>query len=260
MIDYLETIRTESARFLERIIRLPMTEPVPSCPGWSISDLAWHLTEVQHFWASIVDGGLSDPGEVPDLERPADADLPALFAEKSALLVTALERREPETPCWTWHDDGNDVGWVRRRQAHEVLIHRVDAELAGGEPSPIDPALATDGVDEVLRVMLDAADLPEWATYESDGATAVIEVDAGPVSWAVELGRMRGTSPNTGNVYDDPVVRLRSGVDTPTAVLRGPAAALDLWLWGRGPLDAVTVSGDGAVVERIRQAAVAGTQ
>ena len=46
-----------------------------------------------------------------------------------------------------------DLGWVRRRQGHEALIHRVDAEQAAGLASSIDPGLAEDGIEtDYLRV------------------------------------------------------------------------------------------------------------
>jgi hypothetical protein len=37
---------------------------------------------------------------------------------------------DPET-VWTWSQN-RSVGFVRRRQAHEALIHRRDAELVVG--------------------------------------------------------------------------------------------------------------------------------
>ncbi len=260
MLDYLDAIRRESARFLELAHELPADSTVPSCPDWTGSDLVWHLTEVQHFWAGIVDGLLDDPDAVSPLDRPSDGALPALFAEESRRLVAALERRNEADGCWSWHDGGHSVGWVRRRQAHEALIHRIDAELAAGSAFTVDPELAADGVDEILRVMLDAAGLPEWTTRELDGATAVIEVDGGAASWAMALGRFHGTSPNTGNTYDDPALWLVESVGRPTATLRGSGTDIDLWLWGRGSADGIEVEGDPAVVDRIRIIAAEGTQ
>ena len=39
---------------------------------------------------------------------------------------------------------------------------------------------AADGVDEILRVHLDVEPLPDWATYEPDGATAIIDIERRP--------------------------------------------------------------------------------
>ena len=50
MLDYLSVIRSESAAFRGLIGHAPMDGDVPTCPGWTVADLTWHLTEVQHFW------------------------------------------------------------------------------------------------------------------------------------------------------------------------------------------------------------------
>ena len=62
------------------------------------------------------------------------------------------------------------ASWARR-QAHEHLVHRMDLEAAAGVPhAPVDTALADDGVDELLTVIL-----PRWAHTEpltsADAAT-----------------------------------------------------------------------------------------
>ena len=225
-----------------------------------MADLAWHLTEVQHFWAAIADGLLQDPDSVPQLDRPGDDALPALFDRRSDFLVEALSRRNPEDECWSWHALGHSVGWIRRRQAHEALIHRVDAELAADRSFDVDPALAADGVDEVLRAMLDLDNLPEWALYEPDGSTATIEPDDGSASWPLNMGRFKGTSPTSGNTYNLPALMLLDALEDPKALLRGSAVDLDLWLWGRGSLDPITVEGDRAIADQLRATAADSTQ
>ena len=41
-----------------------------------------------------------------------------------------------------------------RRQAHEINVHRRDAELAAGlEPAAMDPELASDGIDEYFELV-----------------------------------------------------------------------------------------------------------
>jgi hypothetical protein len=42
------------------------------------------------------------------------------------------------------------LGLFLRRQAHEALIHRLDAELTMGERTPMDADINADGVDEAL--------------------------------------------------------------------------------------------------------------
>ena len=259
MIDYHAAIRSESARFAALVGDTEIATPVPSCPGWSVADLTWHLLEVQYFWASIVADLLEAPDTVAELSRQADTDLPAQFDAQTNRLLDALQSHDITDKCWSWHTEGHSVGWVLRRQAHEALIHRIDAELAHGSAFAVDTELATDGVDEVLNVMVDASDIPDWSSFTPDGSTAAIVADEGR-SWTVRTGHFRGTSPQTGNTYDDPALLIASDIEHPTTVVRGSSVDLDLWLWGRGSSGALRIEGDANVAAMIRSAAIAGTQ
>ena len=44
-------------------------------------------------------------------------------------------------------------GPVARRAAHELAIHRYDAELAAGTPSPVEGELAVDGIEEIFAMI-----------------------------------------------------------------------------------------------------------
>ena len=68
-------------------------------------------------------------------------------------------RRRPAEEAWTWSDD-HTVGFILRRQAHEALVHRLDAEQAAGRGHELDAALAADGVHECLDVMYGG--MPPW--------------------------------------------------------------------------------------------------
>ena len=62
----------------------------------------------------------------------------------------AASRADPADEAWHWSSD-HPVGASIRRQAHEALIHRLDAEeTARARSPPLDPALAADGVVEAL--------------------------------------------------------------------------------------------------------------
>ena len=258
MIDYIAAIAAESDRFSELIREVDQETPVPPCPDWSLQDLAWHLTEVQYFWASIAEDLLTSSDAVQELRRPSHAEIPALFDAQSKRLIAALAAHEPDTGCWSWHDAGHNIGWLRRRQAHEALIHRIDAELAAGQLTDIDHDLAADGIDEILTVMLDARAIPAWASFNADGRTATIKVDGGR-TWSMLLGRFTGTSPNTGNSYDDPALVLAPVDRPPTVAVRGTAPELDMWLWGRGPVDPLSIQGNTTAAADIRAAAACGT-
>ena len=262
-MDVVEAIRAESVRFGDLVRGLAPVAPVPSCPGWTVADLSYHLAEVQDQWARIVEGAEGD--DIVSLPRPADADLPAAFDTASTRLVDALREADPGTPCWSWHPQGHSVGWVLRRQAHEALIHRVDAELAAGRtPAPPSQAgLAADGVDEVLTVMLDG--IPEWGTFTPDGRLVRIRGEESLVvaDLTFRLGRFRGTGPESGTQWDLTAAQstdVGGGVDQAPGIA-GPAWGLDLWLWGRGALPAdVVTDADPALVEAFRQVVADSTQ
>jgi uncharacterized protein (TIGR03083 family) len=254
-LDYLAHLAHDSDRFADVLLEADPMQPVPSCPDWTTVDLFWHLTEVQWFWGAVVRERVDDPSalQTPRPERPSDlGSLGHLYATVSAALEDTLSALPPETPVWTWADD-KTVGFVRRRQAHEALIHRVDAELATGKVTEIDPALATDGIDEVLRIMY--GDVPDWAAFDGDGATVRIETSDTGAAWTVALGRFTGTDPDDGQPYDETGLLVDAGPGSggaPSALVRGTAADLDCWLWNRLAADRVDRSGDEEVLARLQ--------
>src|SRR5215469_6263772 len=139
-LDFLDHLARESARFAEAITAAPPGATVPSCPGWNADDLLWHLGEVQWLWGMVVRERVTgDRAETLKPPRPADrAGLAAFYDCASHGLADILAATPPDTPAWTWSED-QTVGFIRRRQAHEALIHRVDAELTAGRRTPMDP-------------------------------------------------------------------------------------------------------------------------
>ena len=244
-MDFLEHTRVESRRFLEAVRDADLAGRVPSCPDWNVADLVWHLSEVQWFWSRIVGELRLDP-KFPDLERPADGELITLFSENAGQLLDALGRQADDAPCWSWMGGQQDVGWVTRRQAHEALIHRADAELAIGRVPVLDADLATDGVNEFIDVFVDG--FPEWATFTPSGRTIDLIYPEGRA--ALELGRFQGTSPS-GKDYDMDAFR-RAEPGNGEVTVTADASSMDLWLWNRG--EAVEITGDESLVERLKAA------
>jgi uncharacterized protein (TIGR03083 family) len=252
---YVDVIADETARFLAAVRHGDLDRVVPSTPDWTVGDLTWHLAEVQWFWGAIVADLLEDVEDLVEPERPDDTQVVARLARWNGALVAALRTRAPGDGCWSWHEDGHTVGWVARRQAHEALIHRVDAELGVGTPvAPATPALAADGVDELFGVMLGP---PSWGAFTPEATAVHVEATDTGDAWTLRFGRFTGTSPNTGTAYDDEVLRLDGEADASdvVATVRGTAWDLDRWLWGRGPADPLRREGDVASVHRLRSLA-----
>jgi uncharacterized protein (TIGR03083 family) len=254
--DYLDHLARESVRFRAVLAGAADDARVPSCPDWDAVDLHWHLAEVQWFWGEVVRRGIRETAEAEKLERerPADrAAVEAAYDEASRGLGDVLATNPPETEVWTWAPE-QTVGFIRRRQAHEALIHRVDAELTTGDRTPLDPALSSDGVDEVLRVM--CAD-PGWGTFTPalEQTVRFVATDTG-ASWVVTLGRFSGTDPDDGSEsVDEGDLRAAPTDDgaATAATVRGAAADLDCWLWNREPLGELELTGDAAVLAALER-------
>ncbi|KGM14014.1 maleylpyruvate isomerase N-terminal domain-containing protein [Cellulomonas bogoriensis] len=257
--SYLAHIREDSERFIEALARTPGATPVPSCPGWTADDLTWHLAEVQHFWARVVAGDAPDEVRPPD--RSAGLEPAEALARAGTELLTVLHEKDPQAPCWSWFPGGGTVAWVARRQAHEALVHRADAQLTAGlEVAPPAVELAVDGVDEALRVIGAGAGAGAGtgAPFVADGTTVRLVCSNAPQEWTVALGTA-GEGPDAPATL---AVLAEDDGGPDTATVTGPAWELDLWLWGRATGEQptaghptaghLTTVGDTAAADRVR--------
>jgi uncharacterized protein (TIGR03083 family) len=208
---------------------------VPSCPGWDVAELLRHLGVVERTVTAWIRAGRR-PRSTPS--APADGDVRAWFADGWRGLQEALDSGPPDAPAATWCPWDASLGFWRRRQAHEHLVHAIDVAQALGVAEPEVPdAVALDGVDEVLRLWL-GTQLGRAVGGRGD----VIRVVGGERWWTV------GLHAHLVEVHDRPV--------EPEALVRAEPAVLYRWLWGRLP-DAVLDSmlhteGDPDVVAELR--------
>jgi uncharacterized protein (TIGR03083 family) len=252
-LDYLGHLARESARFREILRDAPPDAQVPTCPDWDADDLLWHLGRVQWFWASVVRERVTLDEDAERLEAIRPDDRVALwdfFDRSSAELLDALASTPSDTRVWTWSDD-HTVRFILRRQAHEALIHRVDAELTVGRRTPLDRHLAADGVDEALSVMYGGQ--PSWGQFrpEEGRQVRIVSTDTGD-SWRVALGRFAGADPEGAEVdeADLRVVPDIAGAPAP-ATVAGAAGDLDCWLWHRPTSGGIERSGDAGVLDAL---------
>lgn len=249
-LDYVAHLILESARFGEAIAAAPPQARVPSCPDWTADDLLWHLAWVQSWWATIVRDSVTGPDARQLLpERPPGRpELLTFYEQASRDLREVLSTLTADTPAWTWSDD-HTVGFIRRKQAHEALIHRIDAEITAGNRTAMDPRLSADGVDEVLRVMYSG--VPEWGNFAADESrTLRIQATDTGDPWLITLGRFTGIDPDDGTSYNEPdfhVADSDSGQPA-SAHISGSAADLDCWLWHRPPAAPTVRTGNGDVL------------
>ncbi len=251
---YLQHIRDESARFRAALVSSDPAARVPSCPDWDATDLMWHLgAGVQGFWADVIEQRPEGPAEGrSDPERPAAfEEALTRFDLDHGRLVAALEGADPADPAWTWSTE-QTVGFTFRRQAHEALIHRVDAEQTAGTPvEALDQALSADGVDETLAVMFGGC--PPWGIFTPLPQHVRIDLTDAGVSLWVQLGKFTGTHPANGKTYDEDDIQVVAdpGVN-PEAIAQSTAEVMNLWLWDRGDDSKIRVTGDRAIYDRFR--------
>jgi uncharacterized protein (TIGR03083 family) len=202
--------------------------PVPTCPDWSVKDLIVHLGDVYCFWQAQLEAATPDVRCEPgSWGVPAQTDVMEWFESASACLVASLSERDPEQPCWNWSSADLTAAWVARRMALESAVHRYDAEVSIGHGSPIERALAIDGIEERIGIHL-AIDVRE-APRASLGGVLCLACSDDAAAWTVEVGNGR--------------LRWREGRAPADAVLVGPASDLCLYCWNRKPLEALEHTG-----------------
>ncbi|WP_336213576.1 maleylpyruvate isomerase family mycothiol-dependent enzyme [Nonomuraea sp. LPB2021202275-12-8] len=240
MTDYFVLVEAETARLAELASAIAPETPVPTCPGWTFADLITHVGTMhrwvthmvstrnqQPIWSRQVPNGLAD-GESGDQKW--------LAAGMTEMLGT-LRATDPDTAMWTWGPSGR-ASWWPRRMAHELVVHRADAELALGREPLLGTAVAADGIEEFLENLPAAF----WVTrhlaeLDVAGATFHLHATDGPGEWTFAQGSDGGISWERGHVKGDVAVR-------------APAGELLLMLYGRRSPDGLTVHGDRALLER----------
>jgi uncharacterized protein (TIGR03083 family) len=208
---------------------------VPTCPDWDVAELVTHSALTWGWAADIVaTGERAEYGQAPD-DRSETALL-GWARGQGDRLQAVLADADPDTNCWTFGLPRARRFWFRRT-ALETVLHAYDAQLASGQPQPIDPEVATDGIDEYLTVMV-----PRWVGRHPegwDGQSIHLHRTDGDGEWSLRLGPGGEVQAERSHAKGD-------------VALRGPAEALWLWCTNRAALDRldVEVFGDRGLTDR----------
>jgi uncharacterized protein (TIGR03083 family) len=247
---YLEALTAQSVLFVEALVGADLQQRVPTCPEWTIYQLAGHLGQAHRRATAIVARralNWPDPGELNVAVAPKDPDgLGSWLRAGAGELVDAIRAAGPQTPVWSWTDD-HSVGFWARRMAHETAVHRADAELALGREFALEADLAADAISEWLGLLSSPQAIdyrPELAALRGEGQILhlhstdpglgeagewiVRRTPSGPV-W--EHGHAKGDVAVRGPVVDLLLVLVRrvSPAEAPITVL-GDASVLEHWL------------------------------
>jgi uncharacterized protein (TIGR03083 family) len=243
--EHIAALRREGELMAEALERSPEWDaPVPTCPGWTVRELAHHVGRV-HRWAALVVGQrLATRPEEETAGRawgtmPGDADVAAWVRSGHAAVVQTLERAPADLDCWAFLPASSPRAFWARRQAHETAIHRADAQAAIGDIDGVGTAFAVDGIDELLLGFYSRP--RNRARSDVARALSVTAEDAG-ASWIIHFGP-DGARPTR---WTDAGDHAPGKADTE---VRGPASDLYLALWNRRPLEALRTAGDPELVE-----------
>ena len=238
--DYLDHIRAESRRFRDVLAdvrprgagarRAPTGTP-PTCSGTS--------REVQWFWATIdrAPGPAAPDEDDAGPERPDVVRRAAGAPSTSTPPAWSPSSRRPTPPSRPGPGrTSRPSGFTFRRQAHEALIHRLDAEQTAGEVTAArrrrwPPTACCECLDIMYGGARRGATFTALARYVRVDCT-----DTGDRVW-VQLGRFVGTDPEDGKYLRRRTTSTSCadpGTDAGRRRQPGPPAALDAWLWRRG--------------------------
>lgn len=245
---WLTSLRSDGTAFLNAISQPDVISvTVPSCPDWTVGELARHLGAIyRRVRVNAASSDIHTPWPalaVPD-DAPAadDPSVVSWFGQELAQIDAFLQALDPDRPVWNWAPQAKVGAFWHRRLAHETAVHRWDAQLATGLPEPLDSKLAGDTVSEVFDTMLPAGRRRSPST--ASGMVHLVASDLDQHWWV----RVRGE----GVALLDTNTLLDDSEHQPGAVASGTASDLALALWGRVSFDVLHTTGDLALLEALR--------
>ena len=219
----LPIIEHEVARIVE-IASDPNVERsavVPTCPGWALDDLLNHLGRVYAMVATVIG---DNAGDAPDRQRiprrPEAQDPLDWMRDRFDIVLPALSEVPDDATRWNFvTGPRSSVSFWWRRQLHETLVHRIDAELAGGaHVNEVSPEVAADGIAESL-LLSGFHEVPGEDLEPGKELTLHLHpTDAPEFEWTIETSSDRYA---------------RAHVKADIAI-RGPVWSLNRWIWKRG--------------------------
>ena len=242
-MDHLEccdALAIEIGRFANVMSTMARDEEIPSCPGWSVVDLAEHLGLI-HRWAEELVRKRA-PERIPRVASLENRDVvrPEWIEDGGRQLVTTLLGADPQDEMWAWGRDQHVRFWSRR-QLHETLVHRMDLELAAQRSPRAETPVVIDAIDEFLcNFENDAKKSPGRSSLRGNGEKLAFRPSDSQTMWLITFDEDGFRVSNdeadfdaelTGTSVDLLLVILgRRGVGEGPVELNGDRRIVDLWL------------------------------
>ena len=252
--EYCAQLLAETGRLRDIVRTADLSATVPTCPDWTLADLARHV-EGAHRWVGTIVATRAaksvDPADVPEGAEPEGEDAAALDAWLAAGVertVAALREAGPDTEVWSWTTAQNTGFWARR-MTHETVVHRADAALTAGvrlrRPRPRSRPTAWRSGSRSCELPMVAARFAEHGAARGPGRTIHVHAtDAPPgvnAEWLLDLTRrarsptaMPTRRPRSRCAARSPmcsqVLYRRLPADSDRVEVLGERALLDQWL------------------------------
>ena len=241
--EHLDGLRAAQTSLVRHAAEAGLDADVPTCPGWTVRRLVAHQARGDRWVTSCLRGERVDLEEIEragagHAVHAVNADPLAWLRSGADDLVAAIEAAPDDVHTVVFLNDAPPPRhfWARR-QCHETTLHAVDALSAAlgryprGHETWIDPALARDGIDELLAGFVTR----NHSRVRCDEPLRVlVQPDDADESWLVEVSRRPAVTTRRPHPVE--------AADRADVVVRAPSVALYLALWNRS--DEVGVDSD----------------
>lgn len=239
--DHLDALARAGAALRDAAATAGLDAPVPTCPAWDVAELVAHQGMVHRWAAANLRGDTAHDTATSLAEAKGGADLLAWYTSGLTALLDTLRTVADDVQALVFLNDAPPPRrfWARR-QAHETTIHSVDAisavhgRLPKASEVNVDPALAADGIDELLTGFITRR---KGLLHAAEPYAMMITTDDTGHAWTLRIS-------------DDPIVTTPGRCERPEVVFSGTAAQIYLSLWNRA--DEITVVGRPEVIDQWR--------
>lgn len=233
--QHIDAVEQSLAGAVAAIAAGPPDARVPTCPDFSLDQLAEHLGTFSGFWTHVLCEGTGRDKPPVTTKGVEPSDRAEWLADIGAHLVVELLATPPDTTVWTWHPPDQTAAFVARRTCHELAVHRVDVQLARGSAEPVGAAVAADGIEEIFVLLHRGGPDGAPGTHGAGQTMHLHGTDFEPAEWLLTL------APDGVQVE-----RVHAKGDL---ALRGSVSDLEMLLYQRPPVGEVTRFGDESVLD-----------
>ncbi len=168
-----QALRAHTEQLAECVGAASSDAEVPTCPGWTVSDLVAHVGHTQHWVSEIIERRIVDPAQLPTemATVPTEPDdWPAWLSDGGARAVAACSDEALEAPVFNAATDDRTGGefWLQSL-LNEAVIHGADAAYAAGRDVDVDADIAADLISNHLAMLTS----PTWAARRPESASAL---------------------------------------------------------------------------------------